>query len=170
MSIQIEDYLTDDDEGSIAEDLENELMEGYEIGPRIFLLKDPGRTQILGLSLGESDDSILVGIPAVFSMDESSKQITLGFFISAYSYIRLFKSDIGMMMYMTPEVKALYHEFLVKEALEKFPEFMKDLPSRYSFQVAAKKVLLQEPDGGLESYVEQAGTELRTPPGSETIQ
>lgn len=106
-----------DDENVTEEDI---LMFSTYPGPRVIVLNDAKKTNILGLVLDETDDSFLVGLPAKAVKDkDDGYKITPLFPVP---YIRMMKSSILTTMYTFDVIDVMYKEYLDTKGREIYPE------------------------------------------------
>ena len=164
------EIMIEEDEDLTEIDPEDDLMESRVIGPRIIILRDPGKTQILGIVKGESDDSILVSYSSVFALNSETETIELSPFFKTMPSFRLFKSEVGIMTLMPEPISKVYNDFIVSTWAKMFPDYFEDISEQIEITGTTRKAIMSEPEEGLDAYLEKAGIELRTPPGSETVQ
>lgn len=98
---------------------EDALLYSTFAGPRIFILNDADKTNLLGLVLDESDDSFLVGLPASAFERDSEKQIRP---YCPAPYMRLMKSATMSVLYTFGEIEDLYMKYLDTKGRELYPE------------------------------------------------
>jgi len=160
----------DDEEGFEELTEQEDLMETVDVGFRMFILRDLGRTQLLGIAYGESSDSILIYFPSVYRLDPEEGFIELESFIQSVPFVRIFKSDIAMAYLMPEQFQKVYKSFIHEKLRKVFPEAWSHLREQMDIDIPTKRAIIDEPAGGLEAYLEEAGNQFRTPPGSSNVQ
>lgn len=160
------DFKGEDDDYTPEED----LMSSLEVGFRMIVLKDPGRTQVVGIINGESDDSILIYFPSVYIVDPKENTVELDLFLQSSSYVRFFKSDLALMIPFPRQLEKVYKTFLYDHVRPAFPEKWEELREQIDIDIPTRRAIIEEPEGGLEAYLEKAGEDFRTPPASTQLQ
>lgn len=106
------------DEANVSE--EDVLMFSTYSGPRVFILNDERKTNILGLVLDESDDSFLVGMPGK-ALQDAEGNYKIEPFVPV-PYLRFLKSGILSLMYVPEPVSTIYQTYLEEKGPEIYPD------------------------------------------------
>lgn len=108
------------DVDDIPETEENILLYTLAVGPRVFVLNNSSMTNVLGLALDETEDSFLVGLPAILK-DTIMGALSVESFTPT-PYFRLLKSSVISVMYIAPPVDKMYEDYVDKKGSEIYPD------------------------------------------------
>lgn len=143
-------------------DPQDDLMGSAVIGIRVFVTRDIARTVVLGIVLGEGDDSFLVGLPTT----TGEHGITPYF---KAPYIRLMKSEVSIVAMAEEELESAFLAYVQDKGYQLYPDLVSQLGELLGVEITVKRATTEMTQEQLEQHVEDVESQGMLVTDNETV-